>query len=281
MYVPTHIGTSGEALRLGQQTAKPYRPPFTKGGEAIDEKHGQDLLTILAGPSPYQDYILPVMATQGSALPANFFRIVTNVRTQVPPPLQGLFTTSDRKLVGGTIDRRTRTIYMIQAPGLRNATRLEYALHEAVHLFADPVIPAKGKCPRICLGTFQRTYGVGFGEGGTQAITEGIMAAQGISRYYRDRPYEVFTPPVRELVNIFSVNLFARAYFWGDTRRFTDAMEARWGKDWMQVAGYTAARNPKKALEEIRKLETAHHNRLWKSGPAGDYPVLTSSTRSA
>lgn len=71
MYIRTHIGIGGEEPLLGQPSTKQY-----KGGEAIGEKDGQKLLTILAGRSPYQDYILPVMATQGSALPKDFFRIV-------------------------------------------------------------------------------------------------------------------------------------------------------------------------------------------------------------
>ena len=29
------------------------------------------------------------------------------------------------------------------------------------------------------------------------------MNAQGISRYYRDHPYDVFTAPVREVIRIF------------------------------------------------------------------------------
>ena len=124
------------------------------------------------------------------------------------------------------------------------ATRLEYALHEAVHLFVHPIIPPKD-CPRICVGTFQRTYGGGFGEGTTQAITEAIMDGQEISRYYRDQPYKVFTRPVRDLIKIFSVNLFARAYFWGATKEFTDAMESRWGKAWMQIIGLANIKKPK------------------------------------
>jgi outer membrane protein OmpA-like peptidoglycan-associated protein len=269
----THIGIGGEETLLGQPNAKQYRPPFTKGGEAISEKDGQKLLTILAGPSPYQDYILPVMATQGSALPKNFLRIVTNVRTQVPAPLQGLFTTSENKLVAGTIDRWTRTIFMIPAPGLRGETRLEFALHEAIHLFAHPVIPQKGSCPRICVGTFQKTYGTGFGEGATQVITEDIMAAQGISRYYRERPYDAFTPPVREITKIFSLGTLARAYFWGATKEFSEAMESRWGNAWRNVANFTSAREPKKALDEINRLEAAYHQKLWKRGPKGDFPT--------
>src|SRR5262245_1908082 len=128
MYISIPISDGENAPLLGQPGAKQYRPPFTKGGEPVGEQAGQKLLTILAGPSPYQDYILPVMAAQGSALPNDFFRIVTNVKTQVPAPLQGLFAMSEGKLVGGTVDRWTRTIYAVQAPGLRGATRLEYAL---------------------------------------------------------------------------------------------------------------------------------------------------------
>ena len=32
-------------------------------------------------------------------------------------------------------------------------------------------------------------------------------------------------------------------------------MTARWGKDWMQVVGYTNAKQPDKAIAEIDKLE--------------------------
>jgi hypothetical protein len=281
MYIAA-VPSSGVGAWLGQPTkSKPYKPPFSGGGEAVGEQHAQALLTVLGGPSPYQDYILPVMATQGSAVPTSFLRVVTSVRTQVPEHLRGLFQSSGGGLVGGTVDRWTRTVYVIQAPGLRNATRLEYALHECVHLLAHPVVPAQGSCPRICVGTFQRTYGTGFGEGGTQAITEAIMGAQGISVYYRDRPYEVFTPPVRELIKIFTVDLFARAYFWGAVAAFTQAMEARWGRGWMQVAGYTTTRQPKKALEEIKKLEAAHHQRRWQRGPAGDFPTPARTRRMA
>ena len=50
-------------------------------------------------------------------------------------------------MTGGTIDRWTRTIYMIEPPGLRFHTRLEYALHECVHLFAHPHAPTQQALP--------------------------------------------------------------------------------------------------------------------------------------
>jgi hypothetical protein len=134
---------------------------------------------------------------------------------------------------------------------------------------------------RICLGSFQRTYGTGFGEGATQVITEDIMAAQCISRYYRARPYEVYTPPIREVIRIFSLDAFARAYFWGQTDALTAAMESRWGTLWRAVAAFTTAREEDKALDQIKKLEAAHHQRRWRRGPKGDFPSPTGNRRYA
>jgi len=267
MYLRTY------ASGLGQPAAKQYKPPFDKGGLPVGGSDGHHLLTILGGPSAYQPYILHNMAVTGAKPPNDFFRIVTSVASQVPKPLQHLFRTSGKTLVAGTIDRWMRRIYMIQAPGLRDATRLEYALHEGLHLYADPVVPAAGACPRVCVGTFQRIYGTGFGEGATQAITEAIMDAQGIAKYYRARPYEIYTRPMRKLMAIFDVDVFARAYFFGATAAFTAAMEYRWGPGWMQVAGQTNIGKPDKAVAEIDKLEAAHFKRLHQRGPKGDFPM--------
>jgi outer membrane protein OmpA-like peptidoglycan-associated protein len=254
--------------------APSYRPPMDKGGQAVDDSHGHHLLTILAGPSPWQPYLTRAMANRATTVPRNFFRIVTSVSSQVPRHLQPLFVRSGGTMVGGTIDRLTRTIYMVPAPGLRQETRLEYALHEVVHLFADPHAPTT--CPAPCIGTFQRRYGTGFGEGVTQAITEDIMDAQGISRYYRDQVYEEFTAPMREVIRIFGKDLVGRAYFFGDLDPFTTAMDARWGPRWQQVAGLTTTRDPKGALAEIKRLEDAYAARLRQmiqQGPKGDFPT--------
>jgi len=257
--------------------APSYRPPIDKGGQPVDDNHGHHLLTILAGPSRWQTYLIQTMANRATTVPKNFFRVVTSVSSQVPRHLQHLFGRgSGGSMVGGTIDRWTRTIYMVPAPRLRQETRLEYALHEAVHLFADPHAPTAAACPTPCIGSFQRRYGNGFGEGLTQVITEDIMYAQGISRYYRDRPYDVYTAPVREVVRIFGVDLMARAYFFGDVTSFTTALDARWGTGWQNVAGRTTMKDPKGALAEIKRLEAAYAARLRhmiQQGSKGDFPT--------
>jgi hypothetical protein len=272
MFVWTNPPPGAPRPGLGDPLPSSYKPPINKGGQPVDEKDGKHLLTILAGPSPYQIYLARAMANAATTVPGNFLRIVTSVKNQVPRHLQGMFTQGGG-FTGATIDRWTRTIYAQPAPGLRMETRLEYALHEAVHLFADPHAPAARSCPTLCIGTFQRTYGRGLGEGTTQVITEDVMDAQGISRYYRDRPYDAFTPPVREIIKIFTLDTVARAYFFGDVNTLTAAMDWRWGPDaWRVVARLTSQGDTKKALDEIKKLEAAHVQRFQLRGPKGDFP---------
>jgi hypothetical protein len=77
---------------------------------------------------------------------------------------------------------------------------------------------------------------------------------------------------MREIIKIFSLGALARAYFWGATKEFTEAMESRWGNAWRNVANFTSARETKKAQNEINRLEAAFHQKVWKRGPKGDFP---------
>jgi hypothetical protein len=234
-------------------------PPasFKIGGLPVGEGDAEHLLTILGGPSPFRSFLARAMAQ--TTLTKPFFRVVTSVG-QVPKHLRRLFTDSEGRMVGGTIDRWTRTVYVMQAPGLREATRLEYAIHEFVHLFAHPQTTTEQQCPPPCVGTFQRTFGFGFGEGLTQVITEDLMEAQGISRY-RDRPYEDFVTVVREVIKVFGRDALARAYFFGEVQSLRASMEARWGMNWRAIAIYTTKGDKKRALTQIQQLEEAHRQK--------------------
>jgi hypothetical protein len=249
------IGTGS----LAAPPVKPYRPPFTKGGQYIREEDAAKLLTILAGPSPYQAYIRQVMTSQAAAaLPRKFLRIVSSPSEVPDARLRRRFTTVESKIVGGTIDRRAGMIYMIPAPGRRSDTRLELVLHEAVHLFAHPFMAlvdadtfernyGRGCTNERDVGSFQRKFYFGLGEGATQLITEQIMKAQGISKS-DEKPYKEFTSPVLQLVKIFTLDRFASAYFGGAINEFTRAMEFRWGNEWRTVANFTSAGKTKLAL---------------------------------
>jgi hypothetical protein len=272
------IRVSHDRLAEGLLGAPParYKPPFDKGGQPIDEGDARHLLTILGGPSSYQKYLKKAMAQRATTVPARFLRIVTSVKGQVPKALQPVFAGGGT--VGGTIDRWTRTIYMVPSPGLRNETRLEYALHECVHLFADPHVPTKGQCAPVCVGSFQRKFGTGFGEGLTQVITEDILDTQGISRYYRDRPYDGFTAVMRDVVKCFGLDAMARAYFFGHVDALETSMNARWGTGWHAVAGATSSGDTATARARIRRLESEYAQRLQqmiRQAPKGDFPDPT------
>jgi hypothetical protein len=263
---------------LAEPPAKSYKAPITNGGQFIREDDADKVLTIISGPSPYQNYI----AGRASKLPKQFLRIVSSIG-EIPKHLRDRFGSDGDKVVGGTIDRATGTIYMLPPPGRRSDTRLEFALHEAVHLLAHPFTTLMDEntfqrnhgrpCIRdTSVGTFQRKFCRGFGEGMTQLITQQIMSQQGISETKDQRPYKEFIPLVMELMGIFSPEAFARAYFLGEVNALVQRMEFRWGKAWETIPAI-AAHQPEMALAEVKKLEDAFKERIKKSmGPKGDFP---------
>jgi hypothetical protein len=250
-------------------------PPasFKKGGLPVGEDAAPHLLTILERRSSYQSYLTRAMAQRATTVPKKFLRIVTSVSSQVPKYLQRVFTSGGGRMTGGTIDRWTR---------------IEYALHECVHLFAHPHAPAQQACPQPCIGAFQDEFGTGFGEGLTQVITEDIMDKQGISLNPHDRPYENFAAVMRAVIPVFGLDAMARAYFFGAVQSLRTSMEARWGINWRAVAGHTTAGNKTRALAQIQQLEAAYKVRmeaeealkkrmedLIRKSPKGDFPTPT------
>ncbi len=277
MYIRTQDAGDFAGPFLGEPP-KPYQAPITNGGQFIREDDADKVLTIISGPSPYQNYI----AGWAAKLPRQFLRIVSSIG-EIPKHLRDRFGSDGDKVVGGTIDRATGTIYMLPAPGRRSDTRLEFALHEAVHLLAHPFTSLvdentfQKNYGRPCLrntsvGTFQRKFCRGFGEGMTQLITEQIMSRQGISQTKDQRPYKEFIPLVIKLMEIFSPEAFARAYFLGDVNALVQPMKFRWGTAWETIPAI-AAHQPDMALAEVKKLEDAFEERIKKSmGPKGDFP---------
>jgi len=275
-----------EGNRLAEPPAeKSYRPPISDGGRFITEDEADKILTILEGPSRYHDYLAPVLKEAKSKLPRRFLRIVTSAE-EVPAHLRNRFVKIGDKVVGGTIDRPNGTAYLLAPPGRTSDTRLEFALHEAVHLLAHPGMNLvdedtfKNRYGNSCIhlndvGSFQRKYCLGFGEGATQAITEQIMTDQGINWTEGDRPYKEFTPVAAKLISIFSKDRFARAYFWGEIKEFTSAMEFRWGANWLSVARFAALGETKRTLNYIDQLELAWIKRR---SPKGDYPTRRSTS---
>ena len=264
MYIRTQDWLDSVGALLGDP--KNFTAPIKNGGQFIREDDSDKVLTIVTGPSRYQKYIQPAMAAQGSKLPKQLLRIISSV-SEAPKHLRGRFESDQGKAVGGTIDRATGTIYMLPPPGRRSDTRLEFALHEAVHLFAHPfmnIVDEKTfqtNYGRSCIkdtsvGTFQRKFCSGIGEGVTQLFTEHIMEDEDISETKSERPYKEFVPIARELIRIFSPESIARAYFLGEVKALADRMRFRWGEAWVSIPTL-ATPNPQLALSEIKKLELA------------------------
>lgn len=278
MYIRVHDGY-GDGL-LGQPAG------FKNGGLPVNEGDAPHLLTILAGRSSYQTYLTKAMANRATTVPKRFLRIVTSV-SHVPKHLQHVFTSGGGRMTGGTIDRWTRTIFMVELPGLPDHTRLEYALHECVHLFADPHAPTPQTCPQPCIGAFQHEFGHGFGEGLTQVITEDIMDKQGISLIRDDRPHKDFVAIMRAVIPHFGLDAMARAYFFGAVKPLRTAMEARWGaNNVLALTQHTSAGFTKRVLDWIPVLEAAHNQRMKaeearrkqleeiiRTSPRGDFPI--------
>lgn len=289
MYIRTPESGSLAAPPATKPNVKSNSAPIAYGDQYITKSDASKVLDIIAG-RPYQAYIHPVMATQVSPkLPKNFLRIVDSIN-EVPAHLRGRFLKVDNRMIGGTIDRPNGMIYMLPAPGQQGAARLEFVLHELVHLFAHPFMSVmddeifKSKFGTSCIqqlpdvGSFQRKFCFGLGEGATQVITEEFMEAQKIRRS-TEKIYKVFVPPVRKLISIFTMERFARAYFWGALKELTDAMEQRWGfGEWRTVSKFIDDREPDKALDYIKGLEQAYAQRR---GRKGAYLLLPSSKRSA
>lgn len=277
-------------IRVNDGYGDPFlgAPPasFKKGGLPVSEDDAHHLLTILEGRSSYQPYLTRAMANRATTVPKKFLRIVTSL-SQIPEHLRHLFVSGGGRMTGGTINRWTRTIYMIEPPGLRDHTRLEYALHECVHLFAHPHAPTQQSCPQPCIGSFQDEFGKGFGEGLTQVITEDIMDKQGIKLNPHDRPYEAFAAVMRAVIPVFGLDAMARAYFFGGAASLRTTMEARWGANNLRaVTLHTSAGDDKRVVALIPTLEAAHQKRveaeealrkqlqdLIRKSPRGDFPT--------
>jgi hypothetical protein len=205
-------------------------------------------------------------------LPTRWFRVISAVR-QAPVHLRSVLSRQigGGKIVGGTIDRCASTVYMIELPGQNNATRLEFALHEVVHLFARADVP-RVNCASVIVGRFQRMFGTGIGEGVTQVFTEELMKQQGIA-LAKERPYEKFTPAAREFIRIFGRDEVAAAYFDDEAVSLMKRVLRRWGSGWIQVANLVSAGASADAIREMQKLEAAYIKRMLRGGPKGDFPT--------
>jgi hypothetical protein len=199
-----------------------YVRPFDSAERDITESDAGHILTILGGPSPWQQYLQPNLAAYRKTLPAKPLRICD--ASEFVRGYSRIFGESPPVNAQGFVDRRNGIMVLKEFPsGNRGKTKVGLALHEAVHLFSHP--PGKSNQLRAT------SYGMldrGLIEGITQVVTEDILAQQGISPLReRWQVYESLTPIARRFMNSFSP-MVAEAYFNGRLRPLINAIQGRW-----------------------------------------------------
>ena len=202
MYL-TRIRAAQDQPRLGQPSGKPVQAAVRQRRNTDRGEGQRKTITILAGPSPYQAYIertsRPTRAPRRRGISFGSSPTCARRCQAAAAPVHGA-----RRQAGRRNDRPldAHDLHDRDAGAAkRDASRVRAARGRSPVRGSGR--PAPGSCPRVCVGTFQRTYGTGFGEGGTQAITEAIMGEQGIARYYRDAAVREFTQPMRKLIESF------------------------------------------------------------------------------
>jgi hypothetical protein len=127
--------------------------------------------------------------------------------------------------IGGFADKRKGVVYVHDHHDNGRA-RVEYPIHEIVHLFARPVKSTHGR------SRFRAIFGTKFTEGMTQYFTELFLFEAGFEKWktgtYKNYLYQV------ELVIGWlgrdANDLCARAFFAGKVEAIIDRMASQWGE---------------------------------------------------
>jgi hypothetical protein len=235
--------------------------PYKSAEDRIDEDDFEAVLTVLAGPSPWQKYIVPSLKAARSKWTKPVFQIVNS--SEFTRIAANLGISDDAGNIPGVTDKTQGQITMQDEFGqnLHNC-RLGHALHESVHLVSDP----PGKTPEG-RSSLRGMVADGVFEGIVEAVTEDILHEQKIalaSENYRGHPQRV--PVVRKLFKTLEqhqvppVPLFGRLLFVGDLTINHLVMPMNWilsAGGWTQVQGLTTQNKPDAAIRKIDELVAA------------------------
>jgi len=249
MYIVTTLAES--------QSGCSFQPPFSSAERNITEKDAPHIFTILAGPSPWQQFSKRNLDAHKKDLPATPMRIVTD--DEFARRYNGIFGESPSADAQGFVDRASATIYLREFPTRNfNQTKAGLALHEAVHLFSHP----PGRSNRL-RATAYGLLETGLLEGLTQIVTEDIQAAQCIRPLRAEwQVYKEYLPVARRFVEIFTPALVADAYFNGSITPLVNAITRRWTIDgFRRVRQLTNQKKTDQALQAIETLEQTYRSR--------------------
>jgi hypothetical protein len=189
----------------------------------ITENDGAFILTILGGPSPWQQFLQRNLTSHRRTLPSKPIRICDERE----------FADSYRKVHGepapanaqGFVNRRSGMMILKEFPqrSIRKS-KLGIAVHEAVHLFSHP--PGKSNQIRA---TVYDMLGRGLLEGLTQVVTEDILSTQCISPMRDDwQAYKKLAPIARKFTQALSPRIVAEAFFLGAINPLHNLIRIKW-----------------------------------------------------
>jgi hypothetical protein len=257
MYVRTRDG-----LGQGQATWSTLlaeHSDFRSAEDRIYEDGFEAVLAVLAGVSPWQEYIHGNLRLARQNLPRRPFRIVSG--KEFAETMKALGRGGDIAHTPGVTDKRAGIITMLEFFGVNSrATFLGAALHETVHLVSHPA--GRGRLPH---STAWPILGEGLLEGLVECITRDILSAQAIALARPSkRGHEPRVPVARVLLRNVGVPLLARVLFAGDFHQFVMVMNHTYSPaGWMEIRRLTTANDPAGAIQrmnELRASEEQRHN---------------------
>ena len=219
---------------------------FKSAEETVLEPGFNSVLKVLAGPSPWQEYILPNLAIIKKKLPAKPFSIVTLREYSDLLDNRGINGT-DRNIPGFT-DKQTGTITMVEWGPNTKSTFLGAALHEAVHLVSHP--PQQGAAN----STAWDILGQGLLEGMVECVTLDILLAQRIAlakpsmRGHQQRLKVAVT-----LLRTLSIPFMARVLFGGQKDPFEPVVRHTYSwNGWDEIKTLATNNEADRALERMK-----------------------------
>jgi len=218
--------------------------------ERIREDDFESVLRVLAGPSPWQQFIVTNLRVARQNIPSRPFRVVS--AKEFERTMRALGEQGDLGHTPGVTDKRTGVITMQEFFGMNShATYLGAALHEAVHLVSHP----PGRANRQH-STAWGIVGEGLLEGLVECVTVDILNTQRIALARPKMRGHVQRLPVAiELLRGLGVPLLGRVLFEGDFRQFLLLMHHTYSvRGWQEIQSLTTANNPRRAIQRMNEL---------------------------
>lgn len=220
---------------------------YSNGSDPVHQSDLSDVLKVLAGPSPWKEYIEPNLRVAKAA--KHSFTVLPSVKFSEQ--------TGHGANTPGVTFKRNGSIIM-QEWGRKETSYLSAVLHECVHWVSDPAKQGSEH------STAWDAMGEGILEGLVECITEDILTEQkiGLARNENQRGHQKRVRVVRELLKTTSVPFFARALFRGELTQWCQVMEFVYSPIGLQhIRNFTGANVPDLALNAMKEWRKKEEDR--------------------